>query len=442
MNKLAKKILALLTCAIVLVSCSSVGYIAFGDDTVAINDTNFPDKTFQKILKEKYDLNSPYGYLSAEERDISLMSFSGALDDNEEISDLTGIEFFAPSLKILHCGGIGLQALDVSALTNLTSLTCQGNNIKSLDVSTLSSLIMFDCSDNDISDLNLGAICNLEKFYCSMNRISELNVSPLSKLKEFNCDQNELSFINVASNLNLEKFLCSFNHLTSLDLSKNTKLEGIGPKQIGDQSVSTEASIINGRIGVNLAIDYANRITSTTLDKDEKSGYSNGWFYADDISEIADGIKYTYFTGLDKSEDMNVSVEVSRNFYQVNFYTTQDLTELMGKTFVPANATAQSPDIPPAPQCKEFDCWSSPIENVTSDMNVYIVWRDMHSYSLTGFENKIATISCSTCGNSYTVNFEDCINTKNGDSNFCEYLDVVKDGYINAKDYAQLIKMF
>lgn len=63
--------------------------VAFGSDSVAINETNFPDANFREFVKD-YDLDGN-GSLSAKERNIvTIMTVS----DDYEIKTLKGIEYF------------------------------------------------------------------------------------------------------------------------------------------------------------------------------------------------------------------------------------------------------------------------------------------------------------------------------------------------------------
>lgn len=59
-----------------------------------------------------------------------------------------------------------------------------------------------------------------------------------------------------------------------------------------------------------------------------------------------------------------------------------------------------------------------------------------HDYSLVDFKNGMAKIKCSRCNDEYSIAFIDYVNSHN------PILDVVEDGVINAKDYAQLKKTF
>lgn len=445
MNISLKKMLSLFLAVIIAASMFCVGTAAFGDDLVAINETNFKDPVFRAILSERYDTEAGNeGYLSAAERNVSFMSLSG-LANGRKVQSLDGIEFFADSLTNLRCGGIGVEEFDASSLPNLTSLTCQGNELTTLDVSSLSELITLNCSDNALQNLVLGNSVSLETVHCYGNELTEIDTSGLVNLLDFRCDQNQLKSIDVSGNTKLIEFNCSSNHLAKLDLSANTSLGDVTDYMIGQQTVTAEATADLGSIVIGYAqfgLDPSKLYHCSLEDLGVGAGFDGENFVVYDVSQLENGFDYTYNVGLPDSENMSVYVDVTRNFYQVNFYAASDMIQLISKSFTDENGGVQQPNVTDIPQCKAFGGWSEDITNVTSDMNVYPIWEDAHSYSLTAFDGDIATVTCSECGDSFNLSFKEAINAKTGDSNYSQYLDVVQDGYINAKDYAKLTKMF
>lgn len=441
MNSRIKKYLSLSLSIIILLGCISFSFTAFGDDLIAVDSSNFSDPNFRSMISDRYDSNRD-GYLSAAERNVSLMSIPGMTDDNDSIKTLKGIEYFADSLSVLRCGAVNLEEIDTSALVNLTSLTCMGNKLTSLDVSKNSKLVSLNCSSNLLTSLTLGSLSSLSMLHCYANSLTSIDVSPLVNLTDFRCDQNELTVLDVSNNTLLQEFTCSANHLICLDLSKNTALESVVGPAIGEQTTTAQAKLNGVQIYIPFPVDNYSCVTSTSLDDGDFFGYMFDRFIAYDVRNIDGGVDYTYSTGLANSEDMSVHVDVSRDFFQVSFYTAEDMTELIDVSFVEAGDSARVPELPQIPACKAFDSWSADVTNVTADMQVYIIWRDNHSYALSDFKDDVATISCTVCGDSFTVLFSECINANEADDNYCEYIDVVADGYINAKDFAKLIKMF
>lgn len=443
MNKSLKKVLSLFLSLTILLGCFGISWAVYGIDNIELNETNFADPVFRKLIGDKYDTEYPYGFLSAEEiaKVPSYLTITGLTIDGKQIKTLKGIEFFADRIERLRCTDVQLEELDVSALYRLTDLTVMSNNLTSLDVSNNSELKTLNCAGNMLETLNLGSINTITTLYCQTNRLKSVDVSNLTALANFKCDQNELTSLDVTANSKLVSFSCSKNHLSSLDLSQNTLLGSIADAHIGRQTIDAQAVVDGSIIAVPVAVNNNDFVTGSSLDTDETANYSDGRFTADDVADINSGIDYTYSTQNINSVDMNVHINVVRDFYQIRFYTGASMSIFAGKCFVAANSAATAPEIM-APQCKTLDRWSSDISAVTEDMDVYPIWKDNHTYALKNFENGIALISCVNNDDSYTVIFEDCINAAAGDDNYCEYIDVVADGYINAKDYAKLIKMF
>lgn len=442
MHKSFKKVLSLLLSLAILLGCAGISWTVYGIDNVELSEKNFADPVFRQIIGDRYDKNSD-SFLSKDEiaNIPSSLTITGLTTDGKQIQNLKGIEFFADRIERLRCTDVQLEELDVSALYKLTDLTIMSNKLTSLDVSNNADLKILNCAGNMLETLNLGSVNTITTLYCQTNNLESVDVSNLTELTNFKCDQNELTSLNVTSNTKLTSFSCSKNHLTSLDLSQNVLLSSIFDSHIGRQTVTIQAVTDGFEISVPVQVDNDEFITESSLDTEETSNYSDGRFTASDVTELDNGIDYSYSTQNAISVDMRVHVNVERDFYQVNFYTGASMSIFSGKTFVKANSAAQAPEIMAA-QCKVLERWSSDISNVTEDMNVYPIWKDSHSYALAGFENGVAVISCVNNDDSYTVVFEDCINTTADDDNYCEYIDVVPDGYINAKDYAQLIKMF
>ena len=209
-------------------------------NSVAINDTNFPNKEFRIFVRDSYDKNLSGSLSGPELTAVTTMDVS-----NMGISKLNGIEFFL-ALKKLYCRGNSLTSLDVSMNKELTYLTCRDNQLTSLDVSKntkltelycynnkltklnvsgATALKKVECYDNELSSLDVSGATALEKLYCYRNGLTSLNVSGATTLKVLSCYGNSLSSLDVSKNTALEELYCYNNNLTSLDVSKNTGLK-------------------------------------------------------------------------------------------------------------------------------------------------------------------------------------------------------------------------
>ncbi|HET8810758.1 MAG TPA: T9SS type A sorting domain-containing protein [Flavobacteriaceae bacterium] len=165
---------------------------------------NIPDANFKNALLNQHpttvDTNGngeiEVTEASAYTSDISVQ--------NENISDLTGIEAFV----------------------NIPILNCEGNNLTSLDFSQNVALKHLNCSANPLTNLDLSQNTVLKKLDCSSTNLTTLNLTQNALLKELNIgNNNQLTFIDLSQNTALESIEVSHGNLTSLDLTQNTALE-------------------------------------------------------------------------------------------------------------------------------------------------------------------------------------------------------------------------
>lgn len=445
LNKKIKKSLSLLLAMVLCLSALWAAPFAFGVDEIEVNDNTFPDPVFQRIIKEMYG-----NTLSVAERSATYMNISGRIhvDENDEpvetIDNLKGIEYFT-NLTMLRCGGLGLNTLDVSSLLGLTTLTCHGNNLKTLDLSYNTNLITVNCSGNDLTNLTLPVSTKFEELNCYANSLTRLNVSGVTGLKSLYCHQNELTNLDLSNNVNLNMLNCQQNHLTSLDLSK-TALSAVTAYEIGSQTVTVNATAIGSQIIVpfkNTGLNVTTNYRGCSLDMyEDGSGFFGDRFVANDVEQIKDGITYECYPMLENSSNMIVTIEVLRDFYQVDFFNDEAMEQKLGTAMVTAGTAAEPPQLTDVPQCKAFDRWSKDITAVNEDMDVYVVWADSHNYApyAIAADNDTITVRCKDCGASYDVSFSSIVNSKTGDERFDQYIDVVNDGNINVKDFAELLK--
>lgn len=449
MNNNLKKKLSLLLSAVMIFTMFSIAPFAFGDDLVAINSTNFPDNNFRRLIDETYNTNGD-DYLSASERAATEMELSGLVrradwitDKYNAINDIKGIEYFT-NIETLHCGGIGLDSITPRSLPNLKWLNCSGNDLKTLDTMGCSKLQFLNCAANVLTDLRLPYSSNLTEIYCQTNLLTTLTLDGVFNLHTLRCDDNELTQLSLAASPNISVLNCSNNHLASIDLSR-TAVTTATDYELGTQTIDVEAHLDGGAI----IIPFADKGLTTSNYKgsdldlyDDGSGFQYDQFVAYDVNNIKNGITYECYPMLDNAENMTVTLNIIRDFYQVDFYTDSSFTEKIGKSLVNSGGAATAPKIAQYPQCKIFDRWSSDITNVTEDKEVYIVWEDAHDYNyvVLADDHDTITVKCSYNDSTYTVSFISVVNTKEGDERFDKNIDVVKDGYINAKDFAALLK--
>lgn len=449
-----KKRISLLLAVVLSLTALPAGLSVQAADAVAINSDNFTDRNFRSVVSEWYDEDGD-GYLSANEvANVTLISVSGMLmdtcGDDAQITDLKGIEYFT-DCKRLRCGGIGLTKLDVSKMPQLVELTCAGNELTSLNTTANTKLEWLNCSSNSLGYIDVSKNTALTKLDCYVNSLTQLDLIPLTGLNTLRCHHNELASLDVSTCTQLKTLNCSNNHLKDLDLSANTQLTEVTNSYIGNQVVSSVAQIKNGSVIVPLTLKSASNIVSTSLDKTEivdevetiVSGYVGTKFVADSIDSIADGVDYTYSTGLENAENMSVHVNITRDFHQVKYYTNSEMQTLIATEIVNNGEAGTPPEITDVPQCKAFSSWSEDLSSVTEDMNVYAVWTDNHDIKIISFKNNVLEINCSKCGNvGETHNFSDMADKRTGENGYVALADVNADGIINGKDFAMLLRAY
>lgn len=431
--------------AIALVAGSlCAGLLAYGANDVRINAANFPDENWRTIVSAEYDENGDDALSLEERQDVYTMIIPGMLDDycdeDSTITDLTGIEHFA-SLKRLYCGGIGLSSLDVSGLPNLEQLTCQGNNMRTLTLGSQSKLYWLNCASNDLSTIDISRCPALTRLDCYSNSLTALNAIYCPALEELYCQQNQLRTLKVGGLTRLNTLYCANNHLWELDLSSNSSLTGVTAYMLDNQTVEAEAEIEGSSIVIQHDFTRNDYVVSSSFDtSDGVDGFKDGYFVTHNAEKMMEGLDYKYTTGNRNSDDLSVHATIQRAFHVVRYFLSQEDDTPFDSHAVASGDTDVPPVVTQAPTCMTFSSWSQPVANVTSDLDVYAQWEYSHNFQLVAFNHGDATIRCADCGTEQSLDFLQALNTKTGDANFAPVLDVVKDGYINAKDYAKLTK--
>ncbi len=116
---------------------------------VAINDKNFPDKQFQKYIKENYDKNKDGSLSASEINDVKEIA-----PGTVEIADFTGLKFF-PKLEVFISYYDGVSEIDVSHNPELKDLRVTSRLLDSIDVSCNPKLTKFTVNYMRISDITV-----------------------------------------------------------------------------------------------------------------------------------------------------------------------------------------------------------------------------------------------------------------------------------------------
>lgn len=215
-----KSVLAFILCVCTLIVQMPAAVYADGVTAeVAIDETNFPDEIFRKLVSAQFDADQNGSLSEAELQAVTELNVA-----EKEIKSLQGVENFT-NLAVLYCEKNALTTLDVSRNKALTMLWCNDNMLTELDVSANSQLVNLICSSNQLTTLNVSQNTKLTHLYCSGNALRALDVSSNTALLQLLCYDNALTVLDVSNNTGLETLYCISNNLTSLDLSHNTVLK-------------------------------------------------------------------------------------------------------------------------------------------------------------------------------------------------------------------------
>ena len=160
------------------------------EEGVAIDESNFPNKTFRNYIQKVFDKDNNDFFSADEIAAVTELTFQYPDDPNTGVAGITslkGIEYFT-ALTSLDCSYQDLTELDLSRNTGLTSVLCYGNQLTELDLSANTQLIELDCSSNEITHLDVSSNHNLEKLSCYHNRLTSLDLSRNNKLTYTYCN--------------------------------------------------------------------------------------------------------------------------------------------------------------------------------------------------------------------------------------------------------------
>ncbi len=214
-----KKIYLLLA----LAGCCTMAQAQTATFPVAIDETNFPDKSFRNVLlTATYDRDQD-GMLSQEEAErVTELTMNYKYP---HIATLKGIGYFT-NLTSLSVQGNDLTAIDLSKNTKLTYLNVNGNKFETIDFSDCPSLETIICNSNKLTEVKLAGNPKLRRFECnSTSTLTSLDVSANAELDSLCCYSDGLTAIDVTHNAKLRYLNCSSNKITALDVTQNPELK-------------------------------------------------------------------------------------------------------------------------------------------------------------------------------------------------------------------------
>lgn len=283
-------------------------------DGVDINEKNFPNETFRRIVKENFDNNSD-GKLNPDELGnawrINIFDFTNhSFSEMRSIDDLSGIEFFY-NLKYLECGNCYLTKLDVSNNVYLERLVCYGNKLTSLDVSSNPYLQNLDFSGNAIEKIDLSYNPELDTLDCSSCNLKQLNLGEKLELRQLFCNGANNTF-------------------TVIDLSGAPKLrELVNDNTIEWQDNPYESCPTNVKRATWEVIYVNKNVSFTGLAIDNNDVEINKNNFPDDV------IRQYVSDHFDEDHSGFLTPKERNNCYRIEIKDFQDITSLEGIEYFP-----------------------------------------------------------------------------------------------------------
>ncbi len=218
----------------------STPVVKASSDTVAVDETNFPDEAFREYVLANVDSDKNKvlddsemnAVTKIETEELGIKSIAGM----EYFPNLEEVVFFCeevtsadlsmnPKLRSANFTGNHITELNLKHCDNLEELYLLGNRLLTLDLTTCPNLKSLVCSENQLSKLDLTKCTELVDFSCTNNQIKDLDLSNCAKLQEFDISSNEVWKLDVSHNPELTGILANGNEIEELDLSQNPKLE-------------------------------------------------------------------------------------------------------------------------------------------------------------------------------------------------------------------------
>lgn len=193
-----------------------------GIEDVSIDDKNFPDENFRKVVKEEFDSNKN-DVLDKDEiinaRKIDLIES----DNGTEVKSVEGIE----KLSFLEDASLGyseISEIDISKNLNLRRLSLASTKVSNLDTSNNQLLWYLDFTGTNVSSIDLTKNPKLEQIHGVDSKIKEIDVSKNPELLRLDVCRTSISKIDVSNNPKLFALNFEETGVSEIDVSKNKDL--------------------------------------------------------------------------------------------------------------------------------------------------------------------------------------------------------------------------
>ncbi|WP_075341546.1 hypothetical protein [Tenacibaculum agarivorans] len=231
---------------------------------------SIPDTAFETALE-----NLGYDDISNDNQ-IPLLNIYDitSLDvENQGISDLTGIEYFA-NLKVLNCSENLLSTIDLSSNLKLEDIDCDKNSFVSLDFSKNFNLIKIDADQmSSLTSIDFTGCEFLQNVEIDDNSIESIDFTTNTSLYVFDLDNNSISTIDLSKNRLLISADLSYNSISDIDITENTLLKvfNIEGNSISSIDFSKNTRLIDIEVDNTqvVSLDFTNNLELKSVDIDD-----------------------------------------------------------------------------------------------------------------------------------------------------------------------------
>ena len=331
---------------------------------VAIDEANFPDKTFREYVSDNFDENE-----------------DNVLSD-DEIAKVTSID----------CNGSGITNLKgIEYFTELQNLYCYENNLTTLDISNNTKVEMLDCDNNQLTKLDLSNNTKLESLSCGNNQLTKLDLSKNKALGNLFCSDNQLTSLDL-ENTKLDFLLANDNsyEITLTDgIFDLTELESFG-FDVSKATDWTGGTVEGNTLTVNsnaVRVTYkydCGKDKTVTFTLRVKGGGGNGDGVPIDDKNFPDAVFRKYVSKFDTNNDDALNEAEIAVVNEIDVYgdSVQDLTGIAHFT-----------------ELKELDCAGNQLTTLDISNNTKVEMLDCDNNSLTklkiGKNESLTDLYCS-----------------------------------------------
>ena len=331
---------------------------------VAIDEANFPDKTFREYVSDNFD----------EIKDNVL--------SDDEIAKVTSID----------CNGSGITNLKgIEYFTELQNLYCYENNLTTLDISNNTKVEMLDCDNNQLTKLDLSNNTKLESLSCGNNQLTKLDLSKNKALGNLFCSDNQLTSLDL-ENTKLDFLLANDNsyEITLTDgIFDLTELESFG-FDVSKATDWTGGTVEGNTLTVNsnavrVTYEYdCGKDKTVTFTLRVKGGGGNGDGVPIDDKNFPDAVFRKYVSKFDTNNDDALNEAEIAVVKEIDVYgdSVQDLTGIAHFT-----------------ELKELDCAGNQLTTLDISNNTKVEMLDCDNNSLTklkiGKNESLTDLYCS-----------------------------------------------